>query len=578
MSININEKTNLKFYDLPQDVVKKDIETFLSQYKEQINSISLEDVKTYKVAKVSFKDNKSANDCRINMNLKKIKTKSIRILWDEKDFQFRNNNKNNLYIKGIPKSKTSREIYEYFLKFGDISSIKINEDETGNNIGTGFVTYYNQDDAKKAIDETNGKKIWDSDLELQYQSQYKNERNYHHNNDNLKININNFPEKFQTKDIQGLCEEFGKIQSCNIFPGQYGKYAIVTFSNEQEVKKAIENLNNKEIEGKKLLVKEFQRKQNYQQNNFYNKQYPIYEDPYENTNLYVRNIPYTAKEEDLRKTFEQFGKIKNLKIEKEIFEKKENGEVKNISSNKGYGYVSFENVQSAKKAVESLNGKYMQGFESWTKPLLVDFFISKQKRQMMENMIQPGYNFYGMQGQMMYPPMPGYPPQYPIMNMPFPNQFKIPQGMWHQGNFKNKGYGGGYKQKYNNNYRGRGGHRGGYYKNNHQRKNNNNPNSQNNNSENTPTVNEQKKVFNYEAYNKLGSSEEKKDFLGEMLFNAIQESPHIAGKNISIDIVGKITGMIIEIPNEKEIIEIFEKPSVLDSRILEALNLLNINK
>ena len=149
----------------------------------------------------------------------------------------------------------------------------------------------------------------------------------------------------------------------------------------------------------------------------------------------------------------------------------------------------------------------------------------------------------------MYPPMPGYPPQYPIMNMPFPNQFKMPQGMWHQGNFKNKGYGGGYKQKYNNNYRGRGGHRGGYYKNNHQRKINNNPNNQNNNSENTPTVNEQKKVFNYEAYNKLGSSEEKKDFLGEMLFNAIQESPHIAGKNISIDIVGKITGMIIEIPN-----------------------------
>ena len=72
--------------------------------------------------------------------------------------------------------------------------------------------------------------------------------------------------------------------------------------------------------------------------------------------------------------------------------------------------------------------------------------------------------------------------------------------------------------------------------------------------------------------------EEKKEFLGERLFIAIQENPNIVGKNIDIDTIGKITGMIIEIPNEKEIIEILEKPSVLDSRVMEALTLLNKNK
>ena len=594
MSNNTKEKTNLKLNDLPLDITKNDIESFLSKYKEQINSISIEEIKTYKeikkIAKVSFKDNKSADDCRINMNLRKIKNSSIRIMWDEKDFQYKNYNKSNLYIKNIPKEKNSREIFEYFHKFGDIYSIKINEDEKGNNVGTGYITYYNQDDAKKAIDETNGKKIWDSIMELQYQTQYKNERNFHHNNynnDNLKIYINNIPDSFTNKDIEELCKEFGKIQTHNIFNGQNGKYGVVVFSNEQESKKAVEKLNNKEINGQKLIVKEYQRKNIYTQNNnynnYYNNQYPRYEEPYENANLYIKNIPITAKEEDLKKIFEPFGTIKSIKIEKETIEKKDNNETKLITTNKGYGYISFENAQNAKKALESLNNKYIPGFESWSRPLSIDFFISKQKRQMMDNISQTGINYYGIQTGMMYPQYPQYPPQYPPMfRVPFPNQFN---NMYHQGNYKNRGYNGRYKQNYNK----RGGHRGGYYNNNHQRKNNNNVKNQNTNNvksnenntnqnPNNPEVSEEKKIFDYDAYNKLNSEEDKKDFLGEILFNSIQENPYIVEKGYGVDIVGKITGMIIEIPNEKEIIEILEKPSALNARILEALDLLNNKK
>jgi len=600
MSNNTKEKTNIRLYDLPLDITKSDIESFLSKYKEQITSISLEDKKTYKetkkVAKISFKDHASADDCRISMNLRKIKNASIRIIWDEKDFQYKNHTKNNLYIKEIPKTKSSRELFEFFHKFGDIYSIKINEDESGNNIGTGYITYYNQDDAKKAIDETNGKKIWDSNMELLYQNYHKNERNYHHknynnhNNDNLKINIRNLPESMTSQDIQKLCEEFGKVESNNIFNDQNGKYATVIFSHESEAKKAIENLNNKEINGKKIIVKEFQQKysnnynyNNNYNNNYYNKQYQKYEEPYDKTNLYIKNIPITAKEEEIIKTFEQFGKINSIKIEKEIIEKKENNQTKTITSNKGYGYISFETAESAKKAIETLNGKYLPGYESWSKPLLIDFFISKQKRIMMDNMTQPNnINLYGLQPGMIYSPVPPYFPQYPpMMRIPFPNQYQMPQNIWYQGNYKNRGYNSGIKPRYNK----RGGYRRGYYKNNYQRKNNDNQNTansnekdNNNNNENThltTTNNEEKTTFDYDSYNKLSNEEEKKDFLGERLFSAIQQSPHIIEKNIDLDTIGRITGMIIEIPDEKEIIEILEKPSVLNSRIVEALSLLN---
>ena len=593
MSTNI-EKKNLKFFDLPSDITENDIELFLSKYKDQINTITIETYKeTKKIAKVSFKDNKSADDCRINMNLRKIKNLSVRILWDEKDSQFKNYYKNNLYIKEIPKNKTSRDIFEYFHKFGDISSIKINEDENGNIVGTGYITYYNQDNAKKAMDETNGKKIWDSNMEVQYQTGNKNDRNYHHhnyqnyhnNNDNkYKININNIPDNYTNDDIQKLCEEFGKIQIVNITSGQYGKYANVTFSNEQDVKKAVEKLNNKEVNGKKLIVKEYQRKSNYQQQNnnylnYFNNQYPTpnrFEDPYENNNkLYIKNIPLLANEEDLRKVFEPFGTIKSIKLDMETVDVKEKDEIKKRVSNKGYGYISFETAESAKKARESLNNTHLQGgFGSFPRPLVIEFYIPKEKRKIMENMPPQGFNY--MEPGMMFPPFHGYPSQ--MFQMPFQNQYTV----WQQGNFLNRGYNTGFKQKYNK----RGGYRGGYNKNNHQRKNNNmnkqNQNNMNNNEnennyqkEKKEDVDENKKKFDYETFNKL-TDEEKRDFLGERLFNAIQESP--TGKNIDIDSIGKITGMMIAIPKEEEIIEILENPSVLDSRILEGLALLQKNK
>ena len=594
-SQNTSQKTNIILCGLPLKTTESDIKTFLSSYKDDIDLIKINENKPQKVT-ITFKDFDIANKCRIELNQKKLNGKNIRIMREEKDFLLKNkDNKNNLYIKGIPKNKTSREIFEYFFKFGDVFSVKINDDEKGNNNGTAFVTYYNQDDAKKAIEETNGKKIWDSDMEVQYQK--NNDKSHYNNENNLKVNISNLPENYNDQDIEKLCEEFGKIHICNIKQGEKGKYAIVKFSNEQEAKNAMEKLNNKEIGDKKLYTKEvkdnhyynynYNNKHNYQPNYYYNKPMIKFEDSFENNNLYIKNIPITATEEDLKKTFGQFGKITSIKLEKDIPDSKgeENKDSKKIITNKGFGYISFEKIENAKNALEKLNGKYMEGFQSWSKPLIIDYFMPKDKRQ---NMIQT--NYYGIQNNpMVYPGMPATPfVPYPQMMMPIPfsNQYKQPY-MWHQGNYKNNGYNNNYKQRYNNGgypHRGKGGHKGGFYKNNYQKKNNNerkNENNTNTNNVNTPNIDnntnttEEKKNFDYENFNKLTTSEDKKEFLGERIFTAIQENLNNAGKDIDIETIGKITGMIIEIPNEKEIIEILEKPSILDSRVKEALSLLN---
>ena len=585
-SENTPQKINLILCDLPQGVTQSDLESFLSPYKKSIESIHINEKNPQK-ANATFNDSETADKCRKEMNQKKIKNKNIRIMREEKYFLQKNKEtKNNLYVKNIPKEKDARELYEYFLQFGDVFSLKVNENEKMDFPKTAFLTYYKEEDAKKCIDNTTNKKIWGSDMEVQYQKNtnekgYNNHNNYHQNynnnysNRNLKINITNLPDNYTDKEISKLCEEFGKCEICDIKNNRYGKFAIVKFSKESEAKTALEKLNNKEIDQKKLLVKELH---NYNYNNnpqhypnynkhpnnfpfFYNYPLPKIEEQYEKSNLYVSNIPPMATKEDLEKTFGQYGPIKNIKLDEDKSITSETKEkVKFL--NRGFGYVLFEKPEDAQKALDSLAGKYIIGFENYFKPLNVDIFVPREKRN-----ITQGTNYYNISNTpMLYPgqfiPSPQYMMPMPIGINPIPNnQLRPNQYMFPQGNFK-----GGFRRFNNNRGRIRG--------KNIQRRNNGNLNN------NTMDKKEEEKkmLFDKESFDKIGNEEDKREFLGEKLFNLIQENQIIKEKNKDSEIIGKITGMILGIENFEEIIDILESPSKLEGRIKEALELLEKNK
>ena len=589
------QKINLILCDLPIGVTQSDIESFLIPYKSSIESIHIYEKNPQK-ATVTFTQEEMANKCRKEMNQKKIKNKNIRIMREEKYFLQKNKEtKNNLYVKNIPKEKDPRELYEYFLQFGDVFSLKVNENDKGDFPKTAFLTYYKEEDAKKCIENTTNKKIWGSDMEVQYQKNtnekgYNNNHNNYHSgyinnynnygNRNLKINITNLPENYTDKEISKLCEDFGKCEICDIKTNRYGKFAIVKFSKESEAKKALEKLNNKEVDTKRLIVKELY---NYNYNNnhhypnynnynkppgnfpfFYNFPLPKPDEQYEKNNLYVSNIPPTATKEDLEKTFGQYGPIKNIKLDED---KSITGEAKEKIKfiNKGFGYVLFEKSEDAKKALESLAGKYIIGFENYFKPLNVDNFIPKDKRNMTQ-----GTNYYNISnapmiypGQFIPPPQPYLMPINIGINPMNNNQIRPNQYMFPQGNVR--GYN---NRRYN---RGRG-NRG----RNSQRRNNT---GNGNGNGNLNKKEEEKKVeFDRESFNKMENDEEKREFLGEKLFNLIQENQMLKEKNGNEDTVGKITGMILGIENFEEIIDILESPSKLEGRIKEALELLEKTK
>ena len=584
------EKTMLYLTDLPYGINIIDIQGFLSNYKESIVKIMPPEMYQRNVfrgkalaIKVLFKDNESADKCRKEMNLRKLWGKSVRIMWEEMDTSLRYNTKSNLYIKGIPKTTTPREVYEYFMQFGDIFSCKVSENETGMHNGYGYITFYRSEDAEKAIQESKGKKIFGVDnVEISH-FQKKNERMINTTeNNNHKIFINNLPEKYSVSELNDLCKDYGKIENCNMYLDKIGKnFGIVEFSNEAEAKEAMAKLDGKEIEKNKINVQLYQTQFEHKQF-LMNKSLRIREQK-DKCNLIIKNIPLTSKEEDLEKTFKKYGEITSIRIEKNKIEKKdEKGKFELVS--KGFGYISFDKPEDAKKAIEEMDQKFLPGFEGWNKPLEIDYFLTKNERQFVEThdmniqnyLMPPNQNTQFMVNipPHQYPPAPFpqgmYPPMAPHMQMPM--RFPMIQ-FNHYNNY-------GYYNNNNNFYNRRGGKK---YNNKGNKRNNYRYNNNNNNKYrkdkekedeeyNNININIENKI-DFNEYEKLDNDEDRKNFFGEKVFSIIEESQLAIDKKLTTEDIARITGMIIEIPY-KEIIETLQNPLLFKKRIAEALMLL----
>ena len=584
------EKTMLYLTDLPYGINIIDIQGFLSNYKESIVKIMPPEMYQRNVfrgkalaIKVLFKDNESADKCRKEMNLRKLWGKSVRIMWEEMDTSLRYNTKSNLYIKGIPKTTTPREVYEYFMQFGDIFSCKVSENETGMHNGYGYITFYRSEDAEKAIQESKGKKIFGVDnVEISH-FQKKNERMINTTeNNNHKIFINNLPEKYSVSELNDLCKDYGKIENCNMYLDKIGKnFGIVEFSNEAEAKEAMAKLDGKEIEKNKINVQLYQTQFEHKQF-LMNKSLRIREQK-DKCNLIIKNIPLTSKEEDLEKTFKKYGEITSIRIEKNKIEKKdEKGKFELVS--KGFGYISFDKPEDAKKALEEMDQKFLPGFEGWNKPLEIDYFLTKNERQFVEThdmniqnyLMPPNQNTPFMVNipPHQYPPAPFpqgmYPPMAP--HMPMPMRFPMIQ-FNHYNNY-------GYYNNNNNFYNRRGGKK---YNNKGNKRNNYRYNNNNNNKYrkdkekedeeyNNININIENKI-DFNEYEKLDNDEDRKNFFGEKVFSIIEESQLAIDKKLTTEDIARITGMIIEIPY-KEIIETLQNPLLFKKRIAEALMLL----
>jgi polyadenylate-binding protein len=562
-------KNVLVISDLADNVNEQDLNIFFENFRESILVIQYNRSRSeYLGAKANsatiiFKEFKEAEKAKYSLNMRKLKGKTVRITWHERDSLVRYNNQVNVYVKSIPLNVSPREFYEYFCTFGDVVSAKLVENEDGNHLGYGYVHFASTETKNKCIEDSNDKEIWPGSKLVVENFQKKQERSTQDGgmNPNKSIFMKNFPSDYDEKKIKELIGDV-KVTWMRIMSDSKDRsYAIVILESEEDAAK-LKALNKTVLNGQELFVDNLMNKldrKRYLVSKINDTNMQLTR-KFRDCNLHIRNLPTEMDEDGLRKLFSAFGDIKSVKIPTTTTVTKIKGEFKETLTSCCFGYICYNDSVAAKKAFEEMNSKIIDGCK---RPLIINYFMPKNERSQAFNSTGGAFNKKNMNWDglnMNYTPFSG---DMMMKGGNQPNLRQFPQG----GNNMHQQQGYNQKGKFNNNYNQTGGQQTPIV-----------PVTQVTEQPiKTPVVEQEKKDNepDYELIKNMEDDTSKKDYLGEYIFRKIESHQLTEMNNMSMDHIGKITGMILGIEDVNEIIDICKNTDHLTSRIIEALNLLN---
>jgi polyadenylate-binding protein len=157
------------------------------------------------------------------------------------------------------------------------------------------------------------------------------------------IFIKNLDKKIDHKSLFDTFQQFGNILSCKIELDETNEskgYGYIQFATQEAADKAIDKVNGKMLNGKKVFVGSFvPRKERIAE--AYNKKF---------TNVFIKNLDEKVDDEELKKMFSAYGTIKSAVIMRD-----------DQGKSKGFGFVNFEKPEEAEDAVTKLNDTEVDG-------------------------------------------------------------------------------------------------------------------------------------------------------------------------------------------------------------------------
>lgn len=394
-------------------------------------------------AYVNYHKHENGETALEQLNYSLIEGRPCRIMWSQRDPSLRRNGDGNIFIKNLHPDIDNKALHDTFSAFGRILSCKVATDELGRSKCFGFVHYETGEAAEAAIENVNGMSLNDREVFVgKHISKKERETMF----EELKANftnvfVKNFGSEYSEAELTKLFEPYGKITSLYFEKDAEGKskgFGFVNFEEHEAAVKAVDELNDKEINGQKIYVGRAQKKRERIEE--LKKQYESTRleklSKYQGVNLFVKNLDDTITSEGLEEEFKPFGTITSAKVM-----------VDETGKSKGFGFVCYSSPEEATKAITEMNQRMVLG-----KPLYVALAQRKDvRRSQLEQQIHArnqmrmqGAPGAGMPGQfippMFYGQQPGFFPGNGRNNGPFPGpnpqmmmprgQMPPPQGQW----------------------------------------------------------------------------------------------------------------------------------------------------
>ncbi|KAI8824068.1 uncharacterized protein EV422DRAFT_493123 [Fimicolochytrium jonesii] len=365
------------------------------------------------------------------LNYVPLKERPMRIMWSQRDPASRKAGAGNIFIKNLDPLIDTRALHETFAAFGPILSCKVAMDGEHSK-GYGFVHFEEGESAEQAIKHVNGMLLNDRKVFVGHHVPKKERlsKMEEMRSKFTNVYVKNLDEAVTDEEFRAMFEKFGEVTSASVSRDQDGKsrgFGFVNFSGHEEARVAVEEMHEKEINGKQLYVSRAQKKSEREEE--LRRQYErIREEKlnkYQGVNLYVKNLDDSIDDEKLRQEFAVYGVITSAKVMRD----------EKTGSSKGFGFVCFSSPEEATKAVTDMNGRMIA-----SKPIYVALHQRKEVRRQQLSAQMQQRNQIRMQQQVggMPGPYPGAPVFYPPAGMPpqgqrggmfYPQQM-VPRPRW----------------------------------------------------------------------------------------------------------------------------------------------------
>eukprot|EP00271_Cylindrocystis_brebissonii_P011619 TRINITY_DN29496_c0_g1_i1.p1 TRINITY_DN29496_c0_g1~~TRINITY_DN29496_c0_g1_i1.p1 ORF type:complete len:779 (+),score=217.99 TRINITY_DN29496_c0_g1_i1:291-2627(+) len=241
-----------------------------------------------------------------------------------------------LYVGDLDREVTEAQLYELFSQVGPVASIRVCRDAvTRRSLGYAYVNYNSTVDesaAERALEALNYQAVNGRPMRIMWSHRDPSARRSGVGN----IFIKNLDETIDHKALHDTFQQFGNILSCKVamLDGQSRGFGFVHFETEEAANLAIEKVNGMLMEGKKVFVGKFLKKSERDPD----------QTQHRFTNIFVKNLDLEVTEETLQEKFGEVGKITNLVIMRD-----------EMGKSRGFGFVNYENPDSARAAVDTLN-------------------------------------------------------------------------------------------------------------------------------------------------------------------------------------------------------------------------------
>lgn len=260
-----------------------------------------------------------------------------------------------VFIGNLPWSTKWKELMDICKQYGSVNRADIAE-ENGRSKGYGIVVFASEKEAQLCIQDLNGKEIGGRSVTVKLDEMpgtlpKKGAPTY-------KVFVKNLPWSVKWQDLKDLCKEYGTVIRVDLAQknGRSQGYCTIEFADKESQETCINNLNDHELEGRVLVAKIDEEPKKSIPNTVASPGIEfgglgnLGNQKAVSTSVYVGNLPWSAKWQDLKDICQEYGNVAYAEIAL-----KKNGQ------SDGYGTVRFDNAEAAQNCIDNLGGQNYDG-------------------------------------------------------------------------------------------------------------------------------------------------------------------------------------------------------------------------